>query len=315
MANDLIKKPIVSGPYAIGQGSDRVVPKREDLNRMWQHLFNIQGNGIHIDYSEGTAGGQIIFTVPEEIGCPGPFFPQADHASGAIDDRLIIGGCPDAFTTYTGGYDEIPGRTTTRPGILMVGGLIQTFTTPEYVAIDTGTFGAVPAGTRVTKLLTIWADDGAALGRTTFYDYEFIALADINSYPDWTSGNKVYFPLGWVTVYNNNEDSADIFLQVTSISFPNTTWILEGGSGGGGTTIIPAKLTSAMTGTTGTCSLFANGWDASATATGITVRARVGAAWEAPSGEEFECCLQTWNVGGTPTSQYTWVSPPRFMGS
>lgn len=233
MSIDIVQRPYVFGPYSTGQGSDRVVPLRKDLNNIYQTIFNIQGNGIRVDYPGGQSG-KIVLTVPEDLDSPGPFFAEVEQSSTlGADDRLVIGGCLDAYESFAN--DDPPGRQTNTPGVLMVGNKVKLFPTIEYVLISDTIFGVVSPGNYVTKLLVLWVDSSQTPAvdysdRGVFYDYAFIAKDDLVNYPGWTKDGKIYFPLGWITVYHNNTDASDIFKQITAVAWPNTGWILEGGS-------------------------------------------------------------------------------------
>jgi hypothetical protein len=196
-------------------------------------MFNIQGNGIKIDYSGGAEGnGKITLVMPDTLKAPGPFYVEAEAQDGD-DDRLVIGGCVDAYESFSG--DRTPGRSSTSPGLLMVGGKVKLFNELEYIQLSDSVFGSLSDGETKTKLLVIWVNSAETPAadysdRNVFYNYAFIAKDDISGYPDWEKDGKKYFPLGWITVKKNVDDPSDKYKKVEAISWPNTEWLREGGA-------------------------------------------------------------------------------------
>lgn len=92
-------------PYIAGSQDERIIPKRRDLQSIYEYLMNIKADGLEVRYSRGSGDGGIYFSALDSISSAGPFEVTVKEGAGVNDsDVLYIGSRGDAVESYEG-YD------------------------------------------------------------------------------------------------------------------------------------------------------------------------------------------------------------------
>lgn len=230
-----------NNPWGEGAGngtqSPYVVPKRQDLSELWSVIHNVSGRALDVRYSGKGLSSKIVISMPESIDSPGPFAPEKEPGSSSgASDTLIIGGCPKAYAADYPASDVKPGRSSSRPGILILDGHVRLFTTPETVQLaptntakpsfnipDPQQILGLSPSQDVNKLLVLAADPD----NLSAAFYTFLTVTNLAALTDWKIGSHYLFPLGFITV---EPDPDDDDLLVKSIAWTNNGWLLQGGS-------------------------------------------------------------------------------------